>query len=156
MLILVNIILCFLLVQDVPYKPKEEFDIKLDYQFKQRPSSDPNSVNLNETRGEFQRRVSNTVLPFLILNIKILKLPEEKMRVRISKNIDDRMINKNVEINSIIHVELGFTDDVKDRINAYEYVISFISRDKTTLNKILINIDEDGSFFVNGEKRGKF
>lgn len=155
-LIIINFILSVLIFQDIPYKPKEEFEIKLDYQFKQRPSADHNTVNLNETRGEYQRRVSATVLPYLILNIKLLKLIDEKMRVRISKNLNDRVIIKNVSINTVITLDMGFTDDIKDRINAHAYIVSFLSPDKSTLNQILISIDEDGSFFVNDEKRGKF
>lgn len=149
-------ILSVILLQDIPYKPKEEFEIKLDYQFKQRPVADPNSVNLDETRGEYQRRTGGNVLPYLILNIKLLKLSEENMRVRISKNINDRPINKKVDINSVIQLDLGFTDDMKDRVKAHEYTVSFISSDKKTMSQILISIDEDGSFFVNGEKRGQF
>jgi hypothetical protein len=86
----------------------------------------------------------------------VLKLPEEKMRIRISKNIDDRPIHKKVDTQSVIQLNLGFTDDMKDRVTAYEYTISFVSAEKIAINKILITVDKDGSFFVNGEKRGKF
>lgn len=143
-------------MQEIPFKPKEEFEIKLDYQFKQRPQGDHNAVYLSETSGELQRRTGNAVLPYLILNIKLLKLSEEKMRVRISGNRDDRPINKKIDINSVIELDLGFTDDMKDRVKAHEYTVSFLSYDKKPMSRILISIAEDGSFFVNGEKHGKF
>lgn len=147
------VILSVLWLQEIPFKPKDEFDIKLDYQFKQRPQADPNSVNIGET---YERRNAGSVLPYLTLHISVLKLPEAKMRLRVSKNIDDRPINRKVDIQSVIQLDLGFTDDMKDRVTAYEYTISFVSAEKLTVNKILISIDKDGSFFVNGEKRGKF
>jgi hypothetical protein len=149
------LILSVILLQQIPYKPKEEFEIKLDYQFKQRPLADLNSVQLGGKQGDYHRRTTG-VLPYLVLNIKVLKLSEEKMRVRISKNINDRPIHKKVNIKSVIELDLGFTDDMKDRVKAHEYTVSFISSDKKTMNQILISIGEDGSFFVNGEKRGKF
>ncbi len=150
------IILSILWWQEIPYKPKEEFEIKLDYQFKQRPQGDHNSVNLGETRSDYERRTTGSVLPYLVLRISVLKLPEEKMRMRISKNRDDRPVNRKIDLNSVIELTLGFTDDMKDRVTAHEYSVAFLTAEKTMVNQILISVDKDGSFFVNGEKRGKF
>jgi hypothetical protein len=149
------IILTAILFQDVPFKPKEEFDIKLDYQFKQRPQADYNTVHLAESKNS-GRNNSAGVLPYLVLNVAMLKLPEEKMRVQISKNIDNRPLNKKVSLNSILQLDLGFTDDMKDQVSAYRYTITFINAAKETVDKIVISVDKDGSFFVNDEKRGKF
>jgi hypothetical protein len=90
------------------------------------------------------------------LNVTLLKLPEEKMRVQISRNIDNRPLNKKVSVNSTLQLDLGFTDDMKDQVHAYRYTIAFINAAKETVNQIVISVDKDGSFFVNGEKRGKF
>jgi hypothetical protein len=51
---------------------------------------------------------------------------------------------------------IGYTDDVKDRVTPHEYILTFLSEDKTPLSRIVIFIDEDGTFAVNGEKRGRF
>ena len=149
------IILTAVLFQEVPFKPSDEFDIKLDYQFKQRPQRDHNSVYLAESKNS-GRNNSTGVLPYLVLNVTLLKLTEEKMRVQISKNIDNRPVSKKVSVNSTLQLDLGFTDDMKDQVNAYRYTISFINAAKETVNKIVISVDKDGSFFVNDEKRGKF
>lgn len=141
-------------LQEIPFKPKEEFEIKLNYQFRQWPQADVNTVNLADSR--YQRSQHSGVLPYLILNIKLLKLSEEKMRVRITRNIDDRPVNKKVNVNAVIELDMGFTDDMKDRVKAYEYTLSFLTADKIAVSKIFISIDEDGSFLVNGEKRGRF
>jgi hypothetical protein len=149
------IILTVVLFQEVPFKPKDEFDIKLDYQFKQRPQPDHNSVYLAESKNN-SRNNNAGVLPYLVLNVTLLKLQEEKMRVQISKNIDNRPVNKKVSANSTLQLDLGFTDDMKDQVSAYRYTISFINAAKETVNKIVISVDKDGAFFVNDEKRGKF
>lgn len=145
--------LTFLFLQEISFKPKEEFEIKLDYQVRQRPLPDHNTVQLGT---DPERRNSPGVLPYLILSIRLLELPEEKMRVRITNNLGERASVKKVDLNSPIELDLGFTDDMKDRVTAYQYTLTFITQDKTPVDLIVIRIDEDGSFFVNGEKRGKF
>jgi len=151
-----TIILAFVLLQDIPFKPKEEFEVKLDYQFKQRPLGDPNVVRLGETVKEYEQRSSNVVLPYLILNVKMLRLEEEKMRLRVTTNLSDRTLSKKVSSNDVVELDLGFTDDMIDRVTAHEYTLTFSNSAKMPVDKILINVDADGSFFVNGEKRGKF
>ena len=149
--------LLLFLVQEVPFKAKEEFDIKLNYQFKQRPSADHrNTVNLDESRKDYERRTSSDQLPYLILNVKFLKITPEEVRVRITNNRNNRSLTKKLSEGLVIPIDVGFTDDVKDRINAHEYVLTLLSPQKSETSKIVIHIEEDGSFLVNGEKRGKF
>lgn len=145
------IILAFLFLQEVPFKSKDEFEVKLDYQLKQRPLPDHNTVHLGK---DYERNPG--VLPYLVLNIKLLKLPSEKMRVRVTTNLREKAFYKKVDLNSLVELDLGFTDDMKDRVSAHQYTLTFITPDKTPVEAIVINVDEDGSFFVNGEKRGKF
>src|SRR5688572_13884526 len=123
------VMLSLLLVQDLAYKPKEEFDIKLDYQFKQRPHADVNSVNLNETRKDYERRTSTAMLPYLILKITLFKL-QEVTRVRITNNKGSGVVNKKIADGSVIALDIGFTDDVKDRVTPHEYILTFLSAEK--------------------------
>jgi hypothetical protein len=141
--------------QELPFKPKEEFEIKLDYKFKQRPSPEHSVVNLSETRADFERRTSNDMLPYLILQVKMLKLNDET-RVRVSNNLDSKAFTKKIEEGIVVPLDLGFTADVKDKVTANEYVLTFLSPGKSQVSRILIHVDQDGSFFVNGEKRGRF
>lgn len=148
-------IIAFVFLQEVPFKPKEEFEIKLDYNFKPRPTADHNTVNLTDPQKAFQK--ANTgVLPYLALEIKLLSMREEKMRMRISTNRGDRPVLKKVGVNSLIELDLGFTDDMIDRVTSHEYTLTFFDADKTSVDRIVISIGEDGSFLVNNEKRGKF
>lgn len=150
------VILVLVFFQDLPYKPKEEFEIKLDYKFKQRPSNELSSaINLNETRAERDRRTSNDQLPYLILQVKILKLNNET-RYRLSNNLIGKAAAKKIEEGDVLYIDLGFTADIKDRITPYEYTLTFLSPEKNETSRILIRVDEDGSFLVNGEKRGRF
>jgi hypothetical protein len=143
-------LLCVLFIQaDIPYKPTEEFEIKLDYQFKQRPQTD--SYNSNGERIQ-----SSGVLPYLLLNVKIIKPGEGEMRYKVMSNVKGNLANRRVEAGAVYVIDVGFTDDVKDRVTAHEYTILFLSEKKEPLSKILISVAEDGTFYVNETKRGKF
>jgi hypothetical protein len=144
-------VLIVFLMQDVPFKPKEEFEIKLDYQFKHRPTS-----NHAWVAAETVADNSNSVLPYLVLNVKVLKISNEEVRLRIKNNKEAAFTNKKITEGSIIPIELGFTDDVKDRVTAHDYTLTFINPDKVGVSLIHILIDSDGSFYVNDERRGKF
>lgn len=149
------LLLTVFLVQDLPYKPNEEFEIKLDYKFKQRPSVEASKINLSETRGEYERRTSTSVLPYLVLNLKLLKLNGET-RLRITNNLNNKANNRKISEGTIVPIDMGFTADVKDRVTPYEYTVTFLSPEKEETSRIVIFVDEDGSFLVNGEKRGRF
>ena len=142
--------------QEVPFKPTEEFEVKLDYAFRQRPAGDHNTVRLGEPKAGYGQKAGAGVLPYLVLNIKLLVLPEEKMRIRITNNFNERPVYKKVSTNSLLVLDMGFTADIVDRVTAHEYILTIINSEKMPVDRIVIVIDEDGSFFVNGEKRGKF
>jgi hypothetical protein len=150
------LLISFFAMQELPLKPKEEFDVKLDYQFRNRPAQDINSVHYDETRKEHERRVSTAPLPYLTLNVRILKLSGEETKVKVTNNLTTRAFSRKVEEGTVFPLVVGFTDDVKDRVSAHNYVITFLSPKKTETSKIEILIEEDGTFLVNGEKRGKF
>jgi hypothetical protein len=143
-------------VQELPFKSSDDFEIKLDYKFKQRTMDNASAVYVQETNREHDRRTSTALLPFLTLNIKLLKLSEEEVKVKIGNNINSRIVTRKVDEGLIIPLLIGFTDDAKDRVSAHHYVFTFVTAEKKETSRITIFIDEDGTFLVNGEKRGKF
>jgi hypothetical protein len=150
------LLLSFSFFQETPVKPKDEFEIKLDYQFKNRPAQDLSSVHYDETKKEHDRRTSAALLPFLTLNVKMLKLSQEEVKLKITNNLTARTASRKVEAGTVVPIIIGFTDDAKDRVTAHQYTLTLISPKKTDVSKIDIIIEEDGTFLVNGEKRGKF
>ena len=149
-------ILSLTFLQDIPLKPKDEFEIKLDYSFRQRPADDHNTVRLSDPPNRYGQRTSSAVLPYLILHVKILALQEEKMRLRVTTNRDSKATVKRVSKGTDVVLDLGFTADMIDRVTAHEYTLAFINDEKNIVDQILITIGDDGSFVVNGENRGKF
>jgi hypothetical protein len=139
-----------LLHDQTPFKPKEEFELKLDLQFKQRPRPDVNTVELEKRPAP-----SSMLAPYLYINLKVLKAIPEEVRIKVTKNNDDILLSRKFDPNLIVKLDLGFTDDVKDRVSAHQYVIMFHSKDKKPLSKIEIFFEKDGTYLVNGEKRGR-
>jgi hypothetical protein len=142
-------ILLISLLQTVPFKPKEEFEVKLDYQFKARPAESVNSVHFETTRNQ-----SSSLLPYLILNVNVLKA--DASRIKITNNRNRNFSQKKLKDGDIIPLDLGFTDDVKDQVTANEYTLTFLDAERMPVSRVDILVDKDGNFFVNGERRGKF
>ena len=138
--------------EEVPFKPKEEFEIGVDLKFKQRPADDPNTVRL----ADQPRRSSSAMLPYLNLKITFLKLNPEEVRYRVENNLERKIVQRKIQKTPIIILDAGFTDDIKAKLRPSEYEIFLASSDKADKSKILIQIEKDGTFLVNGEKRGKF
>ena len=149
-LLWVGIILTFLFQDDAPYKSNDEFELKLDLQFKQRPKS--------ETKVEFDRRTLPTGgmnAPYLYLSLKVLKVTPEEVRIKVLKNNTQTLLARKFDPNVVLKLDLGFTDDIKDRVTAHQYLITFLSKEKSALSRIEIFFETDGTYLVNGEKRGK-
>jgi len=141
---------------NVPFKPNDAFEIKFDLSFKQPPSEDKinSTVHLSETAGEQQKRTSISPQPYLILNVKILKILPEEIRVKVFKDENIQVLNKKTEAGMEFKLDVGFTADVKD-VNGCKQVIEFFSEDKVPVSRIVIEFDKEGNYMVNGEKKGR-
>lgn len=147
------LIVFFLLsLQDsIPYKAKDEFELKMDYQFKQRISEDRQVLDYRETRPK-----SSGPLPYLTLDLKILRMNEGEERIRIYDNKNTFNLTKKLKADTVVKLDLGYTADIKDRVTAHEYTVLLIGENsKEAISKIVIHVEEDGSFLVNGEVRGR-
>lgn len=133
----------------------EEFEIKLNFEFKDRPQRDPNKIELDQTRKEYERTRPSGPLPYLYLNLKVLKQSPEEVRIRIIENGNKTVLNKKFDMNTVLKLDMGFTDDIKDRVSAYEYTVYYLTQDKNPVSKVVIYFEEDGTYLVNGQKRGK-
>jgi len=144
-----------ILVQEqVPFKPKEQFEIDLDFKFKQRPPRDSNIVRLNETNADYEKN-SASLLPYLYLNVKVLKLHEEEVKLRVENSKGENLWSRKAEVGMSAKLDLGFTDDIKDRVASHEYIVYFMTKEKKRLSRIVIFFDKDGTYLVNEERRGK-
>lgn len=144
-------LLSFLLQERyIPYKPNEQFELKLDYSFKPRPAQDPNTVDLTKKNTSY-----SGPLPFLAIEFKTIKLEEGETRLKIIKNGGDPVLSKKIQEQQVVKFDMGFTADLKDRVQPNEYTLYFLTADKKEKSKVVISVAQDGTFLVNEEKRGK-
>ena len=140
----------FLLQKGVPFKPDDEYEFKLNYEFRNKAGIDRFTVDWSNTQ-----KYSEGTLPFATLTIKLLKLSPEEEKAKIITNEGHRIYSRKANLESDIILEMGFTDDLKDHISVYEYDIIFFSKNND-ISRINVYVDEEGNFLINGNKRGKF
>ena len=146
----------FFIQDPIPYKPSEEFDLKLNFEFKDRSSGrDPNKIDMDLSPKEYQKKNGTGVLPYLHLNLRVLTQQSNEMRVRVIENGNRNVLNKKFDASTVLKLDCGFTDDIKDRVGAYEYTVVFLNEDKDPVSRIVIYFEKDGTYLVNGQNRGK-
>ena len=131
------------------------FEVKFNFEFKERPRGNPNKVLLDATDQQMERHRGSGPLPYLFLNLRVLKQNPDETRIRVFENGRRSIQAKKFDTNTVLKLDMGFTDDIKDRVGAYEYEIILLSEDKTSTSRITIYFEEDGTYLVNGEIRGK-
>jgi hypothetical protein len=138
----------------VPYKDSSEYAVKIDYKFQERPPNDRNKVEY-ETQ-ERNRRPASGPLPYLKLELTLLKLGSEEAKVKVVNSSGDMLVNRKATAGMAIKIDIGFIDDVKDRVSPSEFTVFLYSDSKKVTSRIHLVIMEDGTFMVNDEKKGNF
>jgi hypothetical protein len=150
------LLISFFIQDPIPYKPSEEFDLKLNFEFKDRNAGrNPNKIDMDLSPKEYQKKVSAGVLPYLHLNLKVLTQQPNEIRVKVIENGNKNVFAKKLDPSTVLKLEVGFTDDIKDRVGAYEYTVVFLNEDKDPVSRIVIYFEKDGTYLVNGQNRGK-
>lgn len=147
---------CFSFVQQevVTPKPASEYEVIIDFKFQDRPAADHNRAIYDVNSDE--KRKSSGPLPYLKLQIKLLKLGSEEIKVRVINNNGNLVYNRKAALDTPIKLDLGFIDDVKDQVLPNEFTVFFLSDSKKPVSQIRLLVMEDGTFLVNDEKKGKF
>lgn len=153
-LLLVIAAICSLIQTDVPFKNSDEFQVKVDLKFKQRPSSFGANTYSNSGERLDQNRVD--LASFLVIDISQLKILEEEVKISVVDSKGKSLLKKKTAPVPELHLEMGFVDDLKKGEAANEIVVYFLSSDKKELRKIVCTIKPDGDFLVNGKWHGKF
>jgi hypothetical protein len=142
---------------EVPFRAKDDYEVELKYNFKEKPARDPSTVvwEAHNAAGSASGD-KHGLLPYLIVNVKILNPKTEEVRFKCENNLGHSMFNKRADKDLSYDVDMGYIDDVKDRVTAHTFTVYALTDKKQALNRIELKVEEDGTFLVNGEKRGKF
>jgi hypothetical protein len=146
------LLISFLWQETVPLKASNEFELKINYKFEERPPVDGTKVVYDAD----QKKKGTGPLPYLRLELTLLKLSLDEIKVKVINSDDKVMFSHKATEGNVIKIDIGFIDDVKDRLAPYEFIAFLYSDTKKTTSQIRLFIMEDGTFMVNDEKRGKF
>ena len=148
------LLLFILLFQDSPtVKPTKEFEVKTDYQLKKKPTEEPIKIVFEKT--EVKRNSNTDLLPFLSINLKVKKWEASVTHVKAVDSQNKTIAKTKAGDEEIFRFDIGYVDDIKDKITSGKFTVLFLAK-KKSVEQIQLLIDEEGNFFVNGEKRGKF
>ena len=134
---------------EVQNKARDEFEIKIDLSFKERPSRDPNSFNFADT----PLRPSNGSIAYLTILFVLIKSNDES-KIRIIQG-HKGTIDK-IKLNEVKKIEMGFIEDLKSEAVPNQLILFLLNSKKVKISKIILLVEADGTFMVNGEKRGRF
>lgn len=117
---------------EIPYKAKDEFEIKFHVEFKQRGvPDDVKRLRFEETVAERNKRISNTPLPYVSLFVKIIAAKPEAVRLKVVMDDFTTVMRSKVEPGMEFKLMLGYTDDLKDHVSGYKHVIQFLSEKRS-------------------------
>ncbi|MBI1767481.1 MAG: hypothetical protein HY015_10175 [Bacteroidetes bacterium] len=148
------VVLYFLIQGEIPFKNSDEFLVKIDIKFKQKPSRvDQNTFSPDGER--LDRRIGEAVA-FLVVNISQVKILDDELKIQVVDSKGKNLFKKKTTPVPEINFEMGFVDDLKKGVTSNEITVYFLSSEKKELRKIVCAVLPDGTFEVNGKWHGKF
>jgi hypothetical protein len=141
----------------VPYRAKEDYVVEVRPNFKTRPNTDKGTVNWEAHNPQGRDdRAKTGLLPYLVVNVKILNPKAEELRVLCEDSRGTHVFNKKIGKTLTYEIDMGYIHDIKDHITPNAYTVYALTDKRAALNRIELLVADDGTFLVNGEKRGKF
>lgn len=95
----------------------------------------------------------DTPIAFLTIHFKILKLNDE-VKMKVLRGREGRTTK--IKVGSVEKIEMGFLEDIKFNGQPAHIILRFLNDQKVETCQVILMIEVDGTFLVNGEKRGKF
>ncbi len=140
--------------EEIPYKPSDEFQVKVDLKFKEKSSGyNPNSFT---TSGERLDKPKVGLRAFLSVNVAQLKVQADESKIMAVDSQGKILTKKKVSPALELNFQMGFVEDLKSNAVASEITIYFLSPDKKELRKIVFGVLPNGVFQVNGQWHGQF
>lgn len=147
--------LASVLQDSIPYKPNEEFAVKFVFSFNKRGEANRDDLVLSQVASSTYDRPDNSPLPYVQVNLQLLKKPDTEVKLKVIRDHDTQLIKKKITPDMTMIVFSGFVDDIKDQISGYNHTIYFLDKEGKSLSKIVIEFDQEGFYSINGQKKGK-
>ena len=142
----------YLCAQDpkVPYLSLDDFDFELDYNFKTKPY---NVKDVAYSEKELNNSTEN--LPYVKMKIMLKNTSEDQYKFKVITNKSETKLNRKLKGNDDFIIDMGFSDDIKDRVHAHQFSVIIYNKDKVPLSKIVIEFSTNGDMLINEKLMGK-
>ena len=137
--------------QVIPYRQESTYEIKLDYDFKNKTVDDRDVVRVSE---RFQKEKQG-LLPYLIIHFTFLEIGPNDYRIKVTDNSKAVALSKKIKPDQVYKIDMGFTDDMKDGVTPNQYNIHFMNREKIVQSRVVLEVLEDGTFLINEKVHGR-
>lgn len=134
---------------NIPFREDSSYRFQLDYNFKSKPLPEKDYVSLRHEKSN-----GSEVLPYVKLNFDLLKLQENDYRIKVVDNHNRSVLNKRLKEPLSFTIDMGFSDDLKERIVPYSYSVFFLDEAKKIQSKITIEVSEEGILMLNEQVYG--
>ncbi len=132
--------------QQPPYKAGAEYEANIDLSFREKPTKDINTFIYTD-----QKKETNGPVAYLIIQFKLL-VSNNEVKLRIIGG--QKSSSSKIKVGEVKKIEMGFVDELKENESQLQLIL--LDDKKKEISQILISIEKDGTFLMNGEKRGKF
>lgn len=147
-------LILLLFQEEIPLKPMKEFEIITNYELRKKPDGESSKI-VFEHSEERRRSTGTDMLPYLSIKLKVRKWASGVSQIKVADSNGKVYFKKKITSDSEYAFEMGYVDDIKDKITTGKFFATFI-KDKKSVEQITIEVEEDGTFRVNGVIRGKF
>ena len=137
--------------QVIKNRSEEDYELKIDYQFRQRAAPEKDEVNYLQV---IPYASDKSLLPFLSVWVTIKNIKEEEFRMKLIES-GGKMVRSVKISDKPLEIEFGFKEDFMEDIAPRKYILLVQDKKKNDLNKIVIEVDKEGNFIVNGIINGK-
>lgn len=135
---------------EVPYLSDDDFDFELDYNFKTKPT---NVKDVAYSEKALNNSTEN--LPYVKMKIKLNNTSSDQFRYKVLTNRSETKLNRKIKGNDDFVIDMGFSDDIKDRVHAHQFYVVIYNKDKDPLSKIVIEFGSNGDMYINETLMGK-
>lgn len=138
-------------LQDVPFKPDNEFDIQLNFVMRNEPQ------DYSKGTQQIDQRMDNradTKLPALVATIRLLKVQPSEARVIVQNQFSHVLFNRKIKGPMSFDIDMGYIADIQDGTSSRTFDIQLLDDKHNPVSHIAIEFRDGKDFYVNNEQRG--
>jgi hypothetical protein len=136
---------------DLPFLQGDQFEAKIDLSFRERKEVDANTFQFSDDKE--RKKTHGKPIAFLAINFTLLKANEI---IKVKSIQGNQSKTQKINDKNHLHFEMGFIEDIKVNDIPNELTLLFLDSQKKEMSKVVFLVSQDGTFLVNGEKRGQF